>query len=190
MSDETPPTPPASPPASPSAAAPPSEPMVSAALLEQARAEATELRTRLGELEPQLQTLTSERETLAQQVTRLTVRQATGIDDDQIADMAHARYSQAIEGQDNAPGIGDWWKSLAGNEEAAAALPKALRVYLQPAEPAAAPTRGAPSAKGKTTPPAGTDGKLTPDQYARMSGGDRRQVHTAFLSDIMGRRYT
>ena len=194
MSDETPnPAPPdAAPPAAVSA--PPAESMVSAALLRESQATASALELRVVELESELQTRTSELDTARTSARRLSVRMATGIDDDQIADMAHARWSAAMEGAEQQVEVGAWWKATAADEAARGALPRALQVYLpqQQADDPPAPVErrgvGAPPHTRRRTPPPGDDGTLTPEKFARLSVDDQRQAAAAFWS--AGRRRT
>lgn len=204
MSDETttptaPPAPaaaaPAAAPAAPAAPDPvPGDPMVSAALLRESQGVASALEHRVVELEAALQAMTGERDVAVTSARRLSVRAATGIDDDQIADMAHARWSAAMEGADEPAELGAWWKATAADEGARGALPKALQVYLpqQAADAPAAPVErrgpGTPGHQGRRTPTPGDTGALTPEKFARLSADDQRQAAAAFWS--AGRRRT
>lgn len=190
MSDETPnPAPPdLAPPAAPPVAAPAAESMVSAALLRESQATASALELRVVELESELQTRTGELDTARTSARRLSVRMATGIDDDQIADMAHARWSAAMDGVEQQVEVGAWWKATAADEELRAGMPKALQVYLpqqQADEPPPAPPverrgAGTPPHTRRRTPPPGDDGTLTVEKFHRLSPEDQQRARAAF----------
>ncbi len=189
MSDDastTPPAAPAAPPTAPPTAptAEPADPMVSAALLRESQATASTLQSRLAEVEAALQSTTDELDTARTTSRRLSVRMATGIDDDQIADMAHARWASAMEGAEAQVDVGAWWAATAADEAATASLPRALRVYLPTAaEPAAAQSGrpvGTPGHRQRRTPAPGDGGTLTLDKFARMSADDQRAAAASF----------
>jgi len=178
----------------PAAAAPsaPGEAMVSAALLREAQADATGLRAQLDELQAALQTMTSERDTAMTSNRRMSIRLASGIDDDGVADIAHSRYSTAMQAVDEAQRVsfGDWWSGLASNDEARAAQPKALQIYLQPASPSPAPSaaNSTPAHTARRTPRPGGHQTLSVADFQRLDSGEQAAVAADFWS--RGRRRT
>ena len=190
MSEETPnPPPDLAPPAAPPppAAAPAAESMVSAALLRESQAAASALELRVVELESELQARTGELDTARTSARRLSVRMATGIDDDQIADMAHARWSAAMEGAEQQVEVGAWWQATAADDELRAGLPKALQVYLpqqqgdeQPAPPVERRGAGTPPHTRRRTPTPGDDGTLTVEKFHRLSPEEQARARRAF----------
>lgn len=148
------------------------------------RLQAGELQARTTALEAaaarvqELEGLLSERDTT---LRRQSVRIDTGVDDDSIADMVHARHAAAMEGVEEGKRqpLGEWWKGIAADQAARSALPKALQVYLpeqkQEQKPPAGP-RGAPSPRRTD---AGVDS--SPSQ---LTGAAR----TNFLRDFLGQR--
>lgn len=174
MTDET--TTPTPPDTAPPAAAPAAESMVSAALLRESQATASALEMRVVELESELHTRTGELDTARTSARRLSVRMATGIDDDQIADMAHARWSAAMDGVAEQVEVGAWWKTTAADEELRAGMPRALQVYL-PQQQADDPPAPPVERRGAGTPP-----------HTRRPHAERRQCcgvfwHGAILLD-------
>ena len=190
MSDETPNqapqdlAPPAAPP--PPAAAPAAESMVSAALLRESQAAASALELRVVELESELQARTGELDTARTSARRLSVRMATGIDDDQIADMAHARWSAAMKGAEQQVEVGEWWKATAADDELRAGLPRALQVYLpqqqgdEPSPPVERRGAGTPPHTRRRTPPPGDDGTLTVEKFQRLAPDEQARARRAF----------
>jgi len=189
MSDETPtPTPtPTTPDTAPPVAAPAAESMVSAALLRESQAASSALELRVVELESELQTRTGELDTARTSARRLSVRMATGIDDDQIADMAHARWSAAMDGAAEQVEVGAWWATTAADEDLRAGMPRALQVYLPqqqadapPAPPVERRGAGTPPHTRRRTPPPGDDGTLTVEKFHRLSPEDQQRARAAF----------
>ena len=187
MTDETTTPTPTPPDTAPPAAAPAAESMVSAALLRESQATASALEMRVVELESELQTRTGELDTARTSARRLSVRMATGIDDDQIADMAHARWSAAMDGVAEQVEVGAWWKTTAADEELRAGMPRALQVYLpqqQADDPPAPPVErrgaGTPPHTRRRTPPPGDDGTLTVEKFHRLSPEDQQRARAAF----------
>lgn len=176
------------------AAAPsaPGEAMVSAALLREAQADATGLRAQLDELQAALQTMTSERDTALTSNRRMSIRLASGIDDDGVADIAHSRYSTAMQAVDEAQRVSfdDWWAGLASNDEARAAQPKALQIYLQPASSSPAPSaaNSTPAHTARRTPRPGGHQTLSVADFQRLDSGEQAAVAADFWS--RGRRRT
>lgn len=181
MADETTTEAPA--PAAPAEDAGPSTPaeqMVSLAALREAHGERDAALHELAAAQQSLQALTDERDQAVSGLRRASVRMATGIDDDEIADMAHRRYTSAMQDvdADSQVDVGAWWQQVAGSDEARAGMPKALRVYLpaQAAEaqqtaaaPAGRPRIGTPSNRRRAAPSPGATGELTPSDLAQMS---------------------
>ena len=188
MSDEKPS--PAPPDLAPPAAPPPpaaAESMVSAALLRESQATASALELRVVELESELQTRTGELDTARTSARRLSVRMATGIDDDQIADMTHARWSAAMEGAEQQVEVAAWWKATAADDELRAGMPKALQVYLPkqqgdapPAPPVERRGAGTPPHTRRRTPAPGDDGTLTVEKFHRLSPEEQARARRAF----------
>ena len=158
----------------------PAEQMVSLAALREAHGERDAALQELAAAQQSLQALTAERDQAVTGFRRASVRMATGIDDDEIADMAHRRYTSAMQDADADArvDVGAWWQQVAGSDEARAGLPKALRVYLpaqtadEPqtaAAPAARPRIGTPSNRRRAAPSPGATGELTPSDLAQMS---------------------
>lgn len=168
------------------------EAMVSAALLREAQADATGLRAQLDELQAALQTITSERDTALTSNRRMSIRLASGIDDDSVADIAHSRYSDAMQAVDEAQRVpfNDWWAGLAGNDEARAAQPKALQIYLQPASssPASPATNSTPAHTARRTPRPGGHQTLSVADFQRLDSSEQAAVAADFWS--RGRRRT
>ena len=175
----------------------PGESMVSLAALREAQADRDAARAELATLRTTLEATATERDNAVTGLRRATVRMATGIDDDQIADMAHSRWEAAMEGveADKRQDIGDYWKALAADDSAREGLPKALRVYLPEKQDAgvagaqagrvagAAPaTRqpGTPAGRGKSTPQPGATGEITPESFRQMTPEQQRQVKSSF----------
>jgi len=174
------------------------EPMVSAALLDQARGELATTASRLEELEGQLATLTSERDTALTANRRLRVRAATGIDDDTLADMAHQRYTAAVEGlaDDKRPDLSKWWSDTAADETARGALPRALSVYMSDSGAAGGAGAGGgqqrrqpgtPGTGRRLDPRPGGSTQLGVDEYQRMSPEQQREVQRAFFASARRR---
>jgi len=191
MTDETTtPTPTPTPPpldTAPPAAAPAAESMVSAALLRESQATSSALELRVVELETELQARTDALDTARTSARRLSVRMATGIDDDQIADMAHARWSAAMDGAEQQVEVGAWWRATAADDDQRAGLPRALQVYLpqqQGDEPPAPPVErrgaGTPPHARRRTPPPGDDGTLTIDKFQKLAPDEQARARRAF----------
>jgi hypothetical protein len=152
--------------------------MVSLAALREAHQERDAALQEVAGLQAAVQSLTDERDQAVTGLRRASVRMVTGIDDDEIADMAHRRWASAMDGvePDARLDVGAWWTQTASSEEARAALPKALRVYLPPVEqetPAATPRArariGTPSNRSRRAPAPGSTGEITPADLQQMS---------------------
>ena len=79
-------------------AAAPTEQMVSLAALREAHQERDAALQEVAGLQAAVQSLTGERDQAVTGLRRASVRMATGIDDDEIADMAHRRWASAMDG--------------------------------------------------------------------------------------------
>ena len=113
------------------------------------------------------------------------------LDDDEIADMAHRRWASAMDGvePDARLDVGAWWSQTASSDDARAALPKALRVYLPTVEqeapatasaPAARPRIGTPSNRSRRAPAPGSTGEITPSDLAQMSSEQAQSLRANF----------
>jgi hypothetical protein len=147
----------------------------------EAAAELDALRAQLAAAQTQIGTLET-------QVVRADVRVATGVDDDDVADLLHRRYRREIEGQDAPPPLDQWWGQIKGDEAKRAALPLGLRAYAQPAQTQApAPPRRPGTRLPGTTPPRPGRAQMTADDFGRLDGKGQVDAMRAFFG---GRRLT
>jgi len=177
--------------AAPQEATAPAEQMVSLAALREAHQERDAALHELAAARAAVQSLTDERDQAVTGLRRASVRMATGIDDDEIADMAHRRWASAMDGvePDARLDVGAWWSQTASSDDARAALPKALRVYLPTVEqeapatasaPAARPRIGTPSNRSRRAPAPGSTGEITPADLQQMSSEQAASLRANF----------